>query len=167
MEHGRPSPARVRPGGTAPLLLRTAREPRADGCFLSVLSARGTVDASNAASFSDALAAHVTHAERAGEHPVLDLTEVYLDGAAALHALDRVAGPLARTGRALAVVQPRPHVRETLHTTVPRGLCVHASLAAALHPVEPTGPQHPGTAGRADSAAPADPAPHSSRAASG
>ncbi|MEV5350946.1 STAS domain-containing protein [Streptomyces achromogenes] len=148
MEIGQPSPARVRPGGPAPLLLRTEREHRTGLGTVSVLRARGTVDADNAGHLSAALAAHLADAERAGEHPLLDLTESYLACAAALRALAGPAGALARAGRALHVVQPRPHVRETLAAAGLPGLCTHATLTTALSALESaaTTPMEPGTA---------------------
>ncbi|MEU6594984.1 STAS domain-containing protein [Streptomyces sp. NPDC046881] len=132
METGPPSPARVRPGGPAPLLLQTVHEHRAGLGGISVLKARGTVDAANARRFREALAEHVAHAEQAGEHPLLDLSEVYLACADAVRSLDRGTGLLARSGRALPVVQPRPHVREALTAAGLPGIRVHASLACAL-----------------------------------
>ncbi|WP_078893911.1 STAS domain-containing protein [Streptomyces sp. NRRL S-1022] len=132
METGQPSPARVRPGGPAPLLLQTVHEHRAGIGGISVLKARGTVDAANARRFSEAVAEHVVLADQAGEHPLLDLSEVYLACADAVRSLDRGTGPLARSGRALPVVQPRPHVREALTAAGLPGIRVHASLAGAL-----------------------------------
>ncbi|MEU0257048.1 STAS domain-containing protein [Streptomyces sp. NPDC006184] len=132
-DSGQPAPARVRPGGPAPLLLQTVHEHRAGLGAISVLKARGTVDDSNARQFAEALAEHVGHAGQAAEHPLLDLTEVYFACAAAMRSLDRATGPLARAGRALAVVQPRPHVREALTNAGLPGVRVHATLASALH----------------------------------
>ncbi|MFF4710480.1 anti-sigma factor antagonist [Streptomyces eurythermus] len=137
MEIGQPSPARVRPGGPAPLLLRTEREHRTGPGAVSVLKARGTVDADNAGHLSAALAAHLADAERTGAHPLLDLTEAHLACAAALTALAGPAGALARAGRALHVVQPRPHVRETLAAADLPGIRAHATLTTALRALEP------------------------------
>ncbi|MEU3527763.1 STAS domain-containing protein [Streptomyces sp. NPDC038707] len=143
MDTGQPSPLRARPGGPAPLLLRTEREDHAGPGRISVLKARGTVDAGNAGRLSAALAAHLAHAERAGEHPVLDLTEAHLACAAALRALDGPAAALARAGRALHVVQPRPHVRETLAAAGLPGIRTHATRTAALHALETETPSAP------------------------
>ncbi|MEU6666832.1 STAS domain-containing protein [Streptomyces sp. NPDC046727] len=140
MEIGPSSPAPARPGGPAPLLLTTAREQRVGLGGISVLKARGTVDAGNAGRFSEALGEHVADAGRAGDHPVLDLTEVYLACAAAVHALDLATGGLARCGRALSVVQPRPHVRETLTAAGLPGVRVYGTLASALHALAGHGP---------------------------
>ncbi|MFI2760481.1 STAS domain-containing protein [Streptomyces echinatus] len=149
MEIGQPSPARVHPGGPAPLLLRTVREHRTGLGGTSVLTARGTVDTSNAGRFTEALAAHLADTGRAGEHPLLDLTEVYLACPAA-DLLAREARDLARSGRALSVVQPRPHVRETLAAAGLPGLRVHASLDLALRALAARGPSpaDPGGPGR-------------------
>ncbi|MEU3416636.1 STAS domain-containing protein [Streptomyces sp. NPDC006658] len=136
MEIGQPSPARVRPGGPAPLRLRTEREHHAGLGRISVLKARGTVDADNAGRLSAALAGHLADAGRTGDHPLLDLTETYLACAAALAALDRATGALARAGRALHVVQPRPHVRETLAAAGLPGIRTYATLTAALCALE-------------------------------
>ncbi|MEU5080635.1 MULTISPECIES: STAS domain-containing protein [Streptomyces] len=147
MEIGQPSPARVRPGGPGPLLLRTEREHRTGLGAVSVLKARGTVDADNAGRLSAALAAHLADAERAGEHPLLDLTEAHLACAAALRALAAPTGALARAGRALHVVQPRPHVRETLAEAGLPGIRAHADLTTALRALDSgeTPPTEPGT----------------------
>ncbi|MES9523588.1 STAS domain-containing protein [Streptomyces capoamus] len=160
MESGPPSPARVRPGGPAPLLLQTVHEHRTGLGGISVLKARGTVDAANARRFSEALAEHVADAGRAGEHPLVDLSEVYLACADALRSLDAAAGPLARAGRALPVVQPRPHVREAL-AALP-GIRAHASLACALDalggPDAPAGPDPVHSPGAQDAPAAGEPA---------
>ncbi|MCC5477968.1 STAS domain-containing protein [Streptomyces barringtoniae] len=132
MEKGQLSRARIRPGGPAPLLLHTAHEHRPEAGAVSVLKARGTVDAGNAVEFSETLAEHIARADRAGEHPVLDMTEVYLACAAAVRAVDRATGALAFSGRALPVVQPRPHVREALRAAGLPGVRVHATMASAL-----------------------------------
>ncbi|MQY37536.1 hypothetical protein SRB17_55400 [Streptomyces sp. RB17] len=148
MEKGQLSRARVRPGGTAPLLLQTVHEHRPEAGAVSVLKARGTVDAGNATEFSETLAEHIAQAERAGEHPVLDMTEVYLACAAAVRAVDRATGALAFSGRALPVVQPRPHVREALRAAGLPGVRVHATLASALNSLEArrrAGPRSGGT----------------------
>lgn len=92
-DSGQPSPARVRPGGPAPLLLQTVHEYRAGPGAISVLKARGTVDDSNARQFAEALTEHVGQAGQSGEHPLLDLTEVYFACAAAMRSLDRATGP--------------------------------------------------------------------------
>ncbi|WP_236053848.1 MULTISPECIES: STAS domain-containing protein [Streptomyces] len=148
METGQPSPSRVHPGGPAPLLLRTVHEHRAGLGGISVLTARGTVDASNAGRFAEALAEHLADAGRTGDHPLLDLTEVYLACPAA-DLLGRATGDLARSGRALTVVQPRPHVREPLTAAGLPGLRVHASLDSALRALADRGPTraHPGGPG--------------------
>ncbi|OLZ73705.1 hypothetical protein AV521_05610 [Streptomyces sp. IMTB 2501] len=99
---------------------------------VSVLKARGTVDASNAIAFSEAVAEHIAHADRAGELPVLDMTEAYLACAAAVRAVDRATAVLAFSGRVLPVVQPRPHVRETLRTAGLPGIRVYATMASVL-----------------------------------
>ncbi|MCZ0204562.1 anti-sigma factor antagonist, partial [Streptomyces sp. UMAF16] len=54
----------------------------------------------------------------------------------------------ARVGRALHVVQPRPHVRETLAAAGLPGLRTHATLTTALSALESaaTMPTEPGTA---------------------
>ncbi|MEV6836543.1 STAS domain-containing protein [Streptomyces sp. NPDC051133] len=143
MENGRPGRAGVRPGGAAPLLLQTVHEHRPEVGTVRVLKARGTVDVSNALEFSEALAEHIAQAGRDGEHPVLDMTEVYLACAAAVRSLDRATGVLAFSGRALPVVQPRPHVREALMTAGLPGVRVHASLASALHALETSPAAHP------------------------
>ncbi|MEU8034519.1 STAS domain-containing protein [Streptomyces sp. NPDC049099] len=132
MDDGQRPRARVRPGGPAPLLLQTVHEHRPELGALSVLKARGTVDASNAGEFSEALAEHIAEADRAGEHPVLDMTELYLACAAAVRAVDRATGILAFAGRALPVVQPRPHVREALRAAGLPGVRAHATMASAL-----------------------------------
>ena len=129
MENGQLSRARVRPGGPAPLLLQTVHEHRPENGDISVLKARGTVDAANAGDFSTALTRHIAQADEAGEHPLLDLTEVYLARADAVRALDRATGFLAFSGRALPVVEPRPHVRESLRTAGLPGVRVHATMA--------------------------------------
>ncbi|MFF5533808.1 STAS domain-containing protein [Streptomyces cinerochromogenes] len=126
------SPSRVRPGGPAPLLLQTVHEHRTGLGGISVLKARGTVDAANAGRFAEALAEHLLHAGQAGEHPLLDLSEVYLACADAVRSLERATGLLAGSGRALPVVQPRPHVREALARAGLPGIRLHASLPAAL-----------------------------------
>ncbi|MEU0005602.1 STAS domain-containing protein [Streptomyces sp. NPDC006314] len=136
MENDQLFPVRVRPGGPAPLLLQTVHEHRPQVGGISVLKARGTVDACNAVEFTEALAEHIAHADEAAEHPVLDLTEVYLACAAAVGSLDRATGSLACSGRALPVVQPRPHVREALRTAGLPGVQVHATMASALHTLE-------------------------------
>ncbi|WP_240468509.1 STAS domain-containing protein [Streptomyces dangxiongensis] len=110
---------------------------------ISVLKARGTVDDSNARQFAEALAEHVGHAGQAAEHPLLDLTEVYFACAAAVRCLERATGPLARAGRALAVVQPRPHVREALSNAGLPGVRVHATLVSALHALHAPRQPHP------------------------
>ncbi|MEV5875330.1 STAS domain-containing protein [Streptomyces sp. NPDC052101] len=138
MENGQLSRARARPGHPAPLLLtQTVHEHRPETGALSVLKARGTVDASNAMAFSEAVAEHIARADRAGEHPVLDLTEVYLACAAAVRSMDRATGVLAFSGRVLPVVQPRPHVREALRAAGLPGVRVHATMASALNSLDP------------------------------
>ncbi|WEO99143.1 STAS domain-containing protein [Streptomyces sp. FXJ1.172] len=136
MDNGRPSRARARRRGSVPLLLQTVHERRPEAGGISVLKARGTVDAANAMEFSEVLAAHIAHADQAGEHPVLDMTEMYLACAAAVRSLDRATGSLAFSGRALPVVQPRPHVREALRATGLPGVRVHATMASALTALE-------------------------------
>ncbi|MGW2649845.1 STAS domain-containing protein [Streptomyces sp. NPDC001393] len=136
MEKGQLSRARGRPGGPAPLLLQTVHEHRSEAGAVSVLKARGTVDATNATEFSETLAEHIAQADRAGEHAVLDMTEVYLACAAAVRAVDRATGVLAFSGRALPVVQPRPHVREALRAAALPGVRVHATMASALSTLE-------------------------------
>ncbi|WP_063886359.1 hypothetical protein [Streptomyces sp. NRRL S-31] len=121
MEIGQPPPARVRPGGPAPLLLRTVREHRAELGGISVLTARGAVDTHNAGRFGEALAERLAHSGRTGEHPLPDLTEAFLACADAVRALDGATAALAGSGRVLHVVQPRPHVRETLTAARPAG----------------------------------------------
>ncbi|WP_432030104.1 STAS domain-containing protein [Streptomyces sp. 1222.5] len=143
MENGQLSHARVRPGGPSPLLLRTVHEHRPEAGDVSVLKARGTVDASNAADFSAALAGHIGHADDTGEHPVLDLTEVYLACSDAMRALERATAFLAVSGRVLPVVEPRPHVREALRTAGLPGVRVHATMASALNTPEPRPAQEP------------------------
>jgi hypothetical protein len=148
MEKGQLSRPRARPGGPAPLLLQTVHEHRPDTGAVSVLKARGTVDASNAVEFSEALAEHIAQADRADEHAVLDMTEVYLACAAAVRSVDRATGVLAFSGRALPVVQPRPHVREALRAAGLPGVRVHATMASALSSLEArrrTGPAPGGT----------------------
>ncbi|MEU7560439.1 anti-sigma factor antagonist [Streptomyces eurythermus] len=147
MEIGQPSPARVRPGGPAPLLLRTESGHRTGLGAVSVLKARGTVDADNAGRLSAALAAHLADAERAGEHPLLDLTEAHLACAAALRTLAGPTGALAGAGRVLHVVQPRPHVRETLAAAGLPGIRTHADLTTALRALDSVETPHtePGT----------------------
>ncbi|QIS75674.1 anti-sigma factor antagonist [Streptomyces sp. DSM 40868] len=127
--------------------MRTEREHRTGLGAVSVLKARGTVDADNAGRLSAALAAHLADAERAGEHPLLDLTEAHLACAAALRALAAPTGALARAGRALHVVQPRPHVRETLAEAGLPGIRAHADLTTALRALDSgeTPPTEPGT----------------------
>lgn len=136
MENGQPSRARARPRGPAPLLLQTVHERRPGAGGISVLKARGTVDAANATEFCGALAAHISHADGAGEHALLDMTEMYLACAAAVRSLDRATGALAFSGRALPVVQPRPHVRDALRTAGLPGVRVHATMASALSALE-------------------------------
>jgi anti-anti-sigma regulatory factor len=148
MEKGQLSRPRARPGGPAPLLLQTVPEHRPETGAVSVLKARGTVDASNAVEFSEALAEHIAQADRADEHAVLDMTEVYLACAAAVRSVDRATGVLAFSGRALPVVQPRPHVREALRAAGLPGVRVHATMASALSSLEArrrTGPAPGGT----------------------
>ncbi|MFG3201071.1 STAS domain-containing protein [Streptomyces sp. NPDC048192] len=148
MEKGQLSRPRARPGGPAPLLLQTVHEHRPETGAVSVLKARGTVDASNAVEFSEALAEHIAQADRADEHAVLDMTEVYLACAAAVRSVDRATGVLAFSGRALPVVQPRPHVREALRAAGLPGVRVHATMASALSSLEArrrTGPAPGGT----------------------
>ncbi|MBK3521465.1 anti-sigma factor antagonist [Streptomyces sp. MBT70] len=120
--------------------MRTERGHRTGLGAVSVLKARGTVDADNAGRLSAALAAHLADAERAGEHPLLDLTEAHLACAAALRAL-------ANAGRALHVVQPRPHVRETLAAAGLPGIRTHADLTTALRALDSVETPHtePGT----------------------
>ncbi|MFF7356361.1 MULTISPECIES: hypothetical protein [Streptomyces] len=132
MDDGQRPRARIRPYGPAPLLLQTVHEHRPEAGAVSLLRARGTVDASNAGEFSEALAEHITQADKAGEHPVLDMTELYLACAAAVRAVDRATGVLAFSGRALPVVQPRPHVREALRAAGLPGVRAHATMTAAL-----------------------------------
>ncbi|WBO68088.1 anti-sigma factor antagonist [Streptomyces camelliae] len=136
MENGQPSRAHAHPRGPAPLLLQTVHERRPEVGVISVLKARGTVDASNAMEFSEVLAEHIAHADKAGEHPLLDLTEMYLACAAAVRSLDRATGVLAFSGRALPVVQPRPHARDALRTAGLPGVRVHATMASALNALE-------------------------------
>ncbi|WP_330341668.1 STAS domain-containing protein [Streptomyces sp. NBC_00557] len=148
MEKGQLSRPRARPGGPAPLLMQTVHEHRPETGTVSVLKARGTVDASNAVEFSEALAEHIAQADRAAEHAVLDMTEVYLACAAAVRSVDRATGVLAFSGRALPVVQPRPHVREALRAAGLPGVRVHATMASALSSLEArrrTGPAPGGT----------------------
>ncbi|MFE8948882.1 STAS domain-containing protein [Streptomyces sp. NPDC007856] len=148
MEKGQLSRARVRPGGPAPLLLQIVHEHRPETGAVSVLKARGTVDATNAMEFSETLAEHIARADRTGEHAVLDMTEVYLACAAAVRAVDRATGVLAFSGRALPVVQPRPHVREALRAAELPGVRVHATMASALNSLEArrrAGPRPGGT----------------------
>ncbi|MEU7299459.1 STAS domain-containing protein [Streptomyces sp. NPDC007206] len=148
MEKGQLSRPRARPGGPAPLLLQTVHEHRPETGAVSILKARGTVDASNAVEFSEALAEHIAQADRADEHAVLDMTEVYLACAAAVRSVDRATGVLAFSGRALPVVQPRPHVREALRAAGLPGVRVHATIASALSALEArrrTGPAPGGT----------------------
>ncbi|MEU6773076.1 STAS domain-containing protein [Streptomyces sp. NPDC046759] len=136
MENGQLSRHRVRPGGPPPLLLQTVHEHRPEAGAVSVLKARGTVDASNAVEFSEALAAHIAQADKAGEDPVLDMTEVYLACPAAVRSVDRATGALAFSGRALPVVQPRPHVRDALRAAGLPGVRVHATMTSALNSLE-------------------------------
>ncbi|MEU8967782.1 anti-sigma factor antagonist [Streptomyces monashensis] len=136
MENGRPSRARARPRGSAPLFVQTAHERRPEAGGISILRARGTVDVSNAVKFSEALAGHIAHADRAAEHPLLDMTEIYLACPAAVRSLDRATGALAFSGRALPVVQPRPHARDALRTAGLPGIRVHATMASALEALE-------------------------------
>lgn len=148
MEKGQQSRARLRPGSPAPLLLQTLHEHRPDAGTVSVLKARGTVDATNAMEFSETLAEHIAQAERAEEHAVLDMTEVYLACAAAVRAVDRATGVLAFSGRTLPVVQPRPHVREALRAAGLPGVRVHATMASALNSLQArrrAGPRPGGT----------------------
>ncbi|MFI2206346.1 anti-sigma factor antagonist [Streptomyces sp. NPDC020192] len=150
MENGQPSRARAHPLGPAPLLLQTVHERRPEVGGISVLKARGTVDASNAVEFSEVLAEHIAHADRTGEHPLLDMTEMYLACAAAVRSLDRATGVLAFSGRALPVVQPRPHARDALRTAGLPGVRVHATMASAMNALEarrdavPDGSTEPG-----------------------
>ncbi|WP_234384604.1 hypothetical protein [Streptomyces sp. MMG1121] len=139
MENDRPSRARAHPRGSAPLLLQTVHERRPEVGGISVLKARGTVDASNATEFSEVLAEHIARADRAGEHALLDMTEMYLACAAAVRSLDRATGVLAFSGRALPVVQPRPHARDALRTAGLPGIRVHATTASALNALEAGG----------------------------
>ncbi|KUN89497.1 hypothetical protein AQJ66_04875 [Streptomyces bungoensis] len=136
MEQGQLSSARVRPAGPAPLHLRAVRERRPGGGGITVLKARGTVDASNAAEFSESLAGHLAEADRAGEAAVLDMAELYLASAVAVRSLDRATGGLALAGRCLPIVQPRPHVREALRLAGLPGVRAHATLASAVHSLE-------------------------------
>ncbi|MGW2488235.1 STAS domain-containing protein [Streptomyces sp. NPDC001606] len=153
MEDGRQPRARPRPGGPAPLLLETVPEHRPETGAVSVLKARGTVDAANAQDFARALAEHIEDADRTGAHPLLNLTEAYLACPAAVRALDRATAVLAFSGRALAVVQPRPHVREALRAAGLPGVRVHATPAAALDALEVRGPVAPaGQGGERDPA---------------
>ncbi|MGV4982913.1 STAS domain-containing protein [Streptomyces sp. NPDC001709] len=148
MENGQLSRARVHPGIPTPLLLQTVHEQRPEAGAVSVLKARGTVDASNALEFSETLAEHIAQADRADEHPVLDMTEVYLACPAAVRAVDRATGTLAFSGRALPVVQPRPHVREALRAARLPGVRVYATMASALNSLEArrrAGPRPGGT----------------------
>ncbi|MEU9479427.1 STAS domain-containing protein [Streptomyces sp. NPDC048191] len=148
MENDQLSRARVRPGSPTPLLLQIVREHRPEAGAVSVLKARGTVDGSNALEFSEALAEHIAGAEGAGEHPVLDMTEVYLACAAAVRSVDRATGALAFSGRALPVVQPRPHVREALRAAGLPGVRVYATMASALVSLEPRRRVSPRPGGR-------------------
>ncbi|MEV6114543.1 STAS domain-containing protein [Streptomyces sp. NPDC052109] len=148
MENDQLFRARPRPGGPTPLLLQTVPEHRPEAGAVSVLKARGTVDASNALEFSEALAQHIARADQLGEHPVLDMTEVYLACAAAVRSVDRATGILAFSGRALPVVQPRPHVREALRAAGLPGVRVHATMASALSSLEPRRPVSPRPGGR-------------------
>ncbi|MFB7510548.1 STAS domain-containing protein [Streptomyces broussonetiae] len=136
MDNGQPSPARARRRGSSLLFLQALHERRPEVGGLSVLKASGTVDAANAMEFSEVLAAHIAHADQAGEHPVLDMTEMYLACAAAVRSLDRATGSLAFSGRALPVVQPRPQIREALRTAGLPGVRVHATMASALNTLE-------------------------------
>ncbi|MFJ5034335.1 STAS domain-containing protein [Streptomyces sp. NPDC088560] len=146
MENGRPSRARARPRGSAPLLVQTVHERRPEVGGISVLKARGTVDVTNAVEFSEALAEHIAHADRAAEHPLLDMTEMYLACPAAVRSLDRATGALAFSGRALPVVQPRPHARDALRTAGLPGIRVHATMASALEALGARGAgEAPGT----------------------
>ena len=138
MENGQLSRPR-----TAALSLKAVRERRPEVGLVSVLKARGTVDASNAPEFSAALAEHVERADINGEHAVLDMTEVYLASAVAVRSLDRATGSLAFSGRSLPVVQPRPHVREMLRLAGLQGVRVHATMASALNALEDRRPARP------------------------
>ncbi|WP_369387393.1 anti-sigma factor antagonist [Streptomyces sp. CG1] len=132
MENGQLSRARARPIRPTLLLTQTVHAHRPETGAVSVLKARGTVDASNATEFSEAVAEHIAQADRAGELPVLDMTEAYLACAAAVRAVDRATGVLAFSGRVLPVVQPRPHVREALRTAGLPDVRVYATMASAL-----------------------------------
>ncbi|MFE5400120.1 STAS domain-containing protein [Streptomyces sp. NPDC056580] len=128
----------------APLLLRAVRDTRPESGPITLLKARGTVDASNATEFSEALAEHLRRSDRAGEHLILDMTEVYLASAVAVRSLDRATGGLALSGRCLPIVQPRPHVREALRLAGLPGVRVHATTASALDSLPAGEPARPG-----------------------
>ncbi|MGN5377796.1 STAS domain-containing protein [Streptomyces lasalocidi] len=117
--------------------MQTVHERRPEVGGISILRARGTVDVANAVEFSEALAGHIALADRAAEHPLLDMTETYLACPAAVRSLDRATGALAFSGRALPVVQPRPHARDALRTAGLPGIRVHATMASALEALEP------------------------------
>ncbi|MFF7091176.1 hypothetical protein ACFY9A_02110 [Streptomyces rubradiris] len=79
----------------------------------------------------------------APEHTApLDLTGTRLARAAAPSALAGPTGAPARAGRAPHVVQPRPHVRETLVAAGPPGIRTHATPTTSLRAPEPGGPSH-------------------------
>ncbi|MER5542180.1 anti-sigma factor antagonist [Streptomyces sp. NPDC002589] len=132
MEHGQLTRVRARPGRPTLLLTQTVHAHRPETGAVSVLKARGTVDASHAMEFCEAVTEHIARADRAGELPVLDMTEAYVACAAAVRAVDRVTRVLAFSGRVLPVVQPRPQLRDALCTAGLPGVRVYATMAAAL-----------------------------------
>ncbi|WP_051430153.1 hypothetical protein, partial [Streptomyces roseochromogenus] len=132
MENGQLSRTRGRPGRPPLLCTQTVHAHRLETGAVSIPKARGTVDASSIMEFSEAVAEHIAHADRAGELLVLGMTEARLACAAAARAVGRATGILAFSGRVLPVVQPRPHVREALRTAGVPGVRAYATMASAL-----------------------------------
>ncbi|PKT73385.1 hypothetical protein CW362_08510 [Streptomyces populi] len=103
---------------------------RPTGGAAEVLCLSGTLDTLAAAVFGQELETHVRHAHGAGRRLIVDLTDLRLVSAAALHVLDLATHHLAASPVLLVIGVP--HVRELLLLSPPAGLRVFPTLATAL-----------------------------------
>ncbi|WP_333772004.1 ANTAR domain-containing protein [Streptomyces sp. IBSBF 3136] len=122
-----------RQAAPAPLVIESsvveAEGLPAEGALLLRMS--GSLDPLGAEAWSDELAGHLEHADRAGLRPVLDMGHVQLGGAAVLRTLRETTR--ARTGRPdLIVVRARPGVREAVHLARLDGVRLFSTLDEAL-----------------------------------